>query len=88
MCTKYNTQNTSFSFVGKYVIRFTVTSQYTTILDITKDWAEIKATASEIINDENLDTTHNKTRVSLAGNNLYNINQFIRVVIFNTNNIN
>lgn len=60
------------------MIRFTVTSQYTTILDITKDWAEIKATATEIINDEKIDITHNKAKVSLAGNNLQ----------FNQNNIN
>lgn len=60
----------NFLFTGKYVIRFTVTSQYTTIMDITRDWAEIKATATEIINDEKADSTCNKTKVSLAGRNL------------------
>jgi len=56
-----------FSFIGKYVIRFTVTSQYTTVSDITRDWAEIKATATEVINDEKADSTYNKSKVSLAG---------------------
>lgn len=56
-----------FLFLGKYVIRFTVTSQYTTVLDITRDWAEIKATATEIINDDQADSTYNKSKVSLAG---------------------
>ncbi|KAF0769951.1 histidine decarboxylase isoform X1 [Aphis craccivora] len=55
------------SLKGKYVIRFTVTSQYTTISDITRDWAEIKATATEIINDDKADSTYNKSKVSLAG---------------------
>ncbi|XP_050529750.1 histidine decarboxylase isoform X2 [Daktulosphaira vitifoliae] len=57
------------SLKGKYVIRFTVTSQYTTILDITKDWSEIKETATEIIdehNSNNNDLSYNKTKVSLA----------------------
>lgn len=56
-----------FFFIGKYVIRFTVTSQYTTISDITRDWAEIKATATEIIDDDKADSTYNKSKVSLAG---------------------
>ena len=36
------------SLKGKYVIRFTVTSARTTGDDIIKDWAEIRAVASEI----------------------------------------
>ncbi|XP_017783100.1 PREDICTED: histidine decarboxylase [Nicrophorus vespilloides] len=35
----------------KYVIRFTVTSQYTTNEDIIKDWKEIKFVANEILQD-------------------------------------
>ncbi|XP_034947636.1 histidine decarboxylase isoform X1 [Chelonus insularis] len=35
---------------GKYVIRFTVTSTNTTNEDILRDWAEIKSTATEILN--------------------------------------
>ncbi|XP_025421978.1 histidine decarboxylase [Sipha flava] len=62
------------SLKGKYVIRFTVTSQYTTISDITRDWAEIKATATEIINDEKSDSTYNKTKVSLAETRNWNNN--------------
>ncbi|XP_060856453.1 histidine decarboxylase isoform X1 [Metopolophium dirhodum] len=62
------------SLKGKYVIRFTVTSQYTTISDITRDWAEIKATATEIINDDKADTTYNKSKVSLADTRNWNNN--------------
>ncbi|VVC44138.1 Pyridoxal phosphate-dependent decarboxylase,Aromatic-L-amino-acid [Cinara cedri] len=62
------------SLKGKYVIRFTVTSQYTTVSDITRDWAEIKATATEIINDKKADTTYNKTKVSLAETRNWNNN--------------
>ncbi|XP_067004267.2 histidine decarboxylase [Anabrus simplex] len=36
---------------GRYVIRFTVTSQRTTVDDITRDWAEIRATAQEILQE-------------------------------------
>lgn len=48
-----------------------MTSQYTTISDITKDWCEIKTTATEIIdehNEKNNDLSYNITKVSLAGN--------------------
>ncbi|KAL5236980.1 hypothetical protein ACI65C_004390 [Semiaphis heraclei] len=62
------------SLKGKYVIRFTVTSQYTTISDITRDWAEIKATATEIINDDKADSTYNKSKVSLAETRNWNNN--------------
>lgn len=62
-----NSNSTYLTFTGKYVIRFTVTSQYTTLSDITRDWAEIKATATEIINDDKADSTYNKSKVSLAG---------------------
>lgn len=34
---------------NKYVIRFTVTSQYTTTDDILKDWAEIKGIAADVL---------------------------------------
>lgn len=34
---------------GKYVIRFTVTSTYTTVEDITRDWGIIRAVASEVL---------------------------------------
>ncbi|RZB39013.1 histidine decarboxylase, partial [Asbolus verrucosus] len=36
---------------GKYVIRFTVTSQRTTIEDIVKDWKEIKTIATEVLQE-------------------------------------
>ncbi|XP_050426856.1 histidine decarboxylase isoform X2 [Adelges cooleyi] len=65
------------SLKGKYVIRFTVTSQYTTVLDITKDWAEIKATATEIINEYKIhgsDASFNKTKVTLAETRNWNNN--------------
>jgi len=42
------------SFKGKYVIRFTVTSQNTTEADIVKDWKLIAAAADEVLGDESL----------------------------------
>lgn len=36
---------------GKYVIRFTVTSQRTTNEDILKDWQEIKTVATDVLNE-------------------------------------
>lgn len=42
------------SLKGKYVIRFTVTSTYTTNDDIIKDWNEIRYVASEILEESNV----------------------------------
>ncbi|XP_062547512.1 histidine decarboxylase isoform X1 [Armigeres subalbatus] len=39
------------SLKGKYVIRFTVTSTYTSNDDILKDWTEIKLVTSELLQD-------------------------------------
>ena len=44
------------SLKGKYVIRFTVTSQYTTDADIRRDWLIIQSTCSELLAEEQ-DTT-------------------------------
>nr|ATG31109.1 histidine decarboxylase [Platynereis dumerilii] len=41
------------SFKGKYVIRFTVTSQYTLDEDIKRDWNIIQTTAKIILSEEN-----------------------------------
>jgi histidine decarboxylase len=40
------------SLKGKYVIRFTVTSQYTTLDDIERDWSIIDMWASKILDEE------------------------------------
>ncbi|XP_059470438.1 histidine decarboxylase isoform X2 [Neocloeon triangulifer] len=40
------------SLCGRYVIRFTVTSQYTTAADIAKDWSVIRATASRVLDEQ------------------------------------
>ena len=40
------------SFKGKYVIRFTVTSQNTTRFDIERDWSIIKDIASDVLDEE------------------------------------
>ena len=40
------------SFKGKYVIRFTVTSQYTQNADIVRDWSIIQETARKVLADE------------------------------------
>ncbi|XP_055589690.1 histidine decarboxylase-like [Uranotaenia lowii] len=39
------------SLKGKYVIRFTVTSTYTTSDDILKDWSEIKTVTSDLLQE-------------------------------------
>ncbi|KAL0268988.1 UNVERIFIED_CONTAM: hypothetical protein PYX00_010743 [Menopon gallinae] len=54
------------AFKGKYVIRFTVTSQRTTVDDITKDWFEIKVTAAEILESEKMAVAAPRPRVRLA----------------------
>ncbi|XP_054279364.1 histidine decarboxylase [Macrosteles quadrilineatus] len=55
------------SLKGKYVIRFTVTSSRTTLDDITRDWAEIKTTATEIIYESSDITGAARQRVPLGG---------------------
>ncbi|CAH0762342.1 unnamed protein product [Bemisia tabaci] len=56
---------------GKYVIRFTVTSQRTTSIDIARDWSEIRTTATEILDEFSASTedlpalTITKARVPL-----------------------
>ena len=40
------------SFKGRYVIRFTVTSQNTTRADIERDWDVIRATCDELLAEE------------------------------------
>lgn len=52
---------------GQYVIRFTVTSQRTAIDDITRDWAEIKTTAADVLAESQDIITTRKQRVKLAG---------------------
>ena len=56
------------SLKGKYVIRFTVTSQQTTNDDILKDWNEIKNVTAEICAETNVTI---ERRVPLKGNILY-----------------
>ncbi|XP_021932712.1 histidine decarboxylase isoform X2 [Zootermopsis nevadensis] len=51
---------------GRYVIRFTVTSQRTTGDDITRDWAEIRAVAAEILGEEKKPIVAARARVPLA----------------------
>lgn len=50
----------------KYVIRFTVTSQFTTNEDIVLDWMEIKTVAGEILADVQ-DELKPRTKVLLKG---------------------
>ena len=63
------------SLKGRYVIRFTVTSQRTTGDDITRDWAEIRAVAAEVLGEEKQPPTITRARVPLAGLHLlYQLN--------------
>ncbi|XP_018322462.1 histidine decarboxylase [Agrilus planipennis] len=49
----------------KYVIRFTITSQFTTADDIIKDWKEIKEVTNEIIAENKEGSVIPRVRVSL-----------------------
>ncbi|XP_026471978.1 histidine decarboxylase-like [Ctenocephalides felis] len=42
------------SLKGRYVIRFTITSQRTTIQDVLEDWAEVRRVADEILKERNV----------------------------------
>lgn len=67
------------SFADKYVIRFTVTSQRTTNDDITRDWNEIRNTATEILAELAEETQRvqvtKRTRVPLKGKKLCVLSQ-------------
>lgn len=54
------------SLKGRYVIRFTVTSTYTTNDDILSDWNEIRTVTTELLSDLNIQQV-DKQRVSLKG---------------------
>jgi histidine decarboxylase len=62
---------------GRYVIRFTVTSQRTTGDDITRDWAEIRAVAAEVLGEEKQPITTARARVPLAGTCAYSIVAYV-----------
>jgi len=49
---------------GKYVIRFTVTSQRTTAQDLTRDWAIIRSMATDVLEEYGIVST-NRKRVPL-----------------------
>ncbi|CAB0020201.1 unnamed protein product, partial [Nesidiocoris tenuis] len=49
---------------GQYVIRFTVTSQRTTVDDIVKDWMEIKTTATAVLAE--FEESRPRSKVPLA----------------------
>lgn len=51
----------------KYVIRFTITSQYTTTEDIVKDWKEIKIVTQELLAEYDQIVKAPRVRVPLAG---------------------
>lgn len=53
---------------NKYVIRFTVTSHYTTNEDILKDWKEIRTVATDILDEAGESAIMPRARVPLAGN--------------------
>ncbi|KAK5647194.1 hypothetical protein RI129_002086 [Pyrocoelia pectoralis] len=55
----------------KYVIRFTVTSQFTTVDDIVKDWKEIKVVSESILSEVEEEQNAFKAKVKLAGNTFF-----------------
>jgi len=44
---------------GQYVIRFTITSQRTTVQDLTCDWNQIRSTATDVLKEANIVTVNN-----------------------------
>lgn len=54
------------SLIKTYVIRFTVTSQKTTVDDIVSDWKEIRTVASELLAENELDAVQ-RPRIQLKG---------------------
>ena len=60
----YVKSNLPFSQIGKYVIRFTVTSPRTTLQDIARDWNLIQAFTDEIMGVEK---SNKPNRVPLKG---------------------
>lgn len=69
----------------KYVIRFTVTSQYTTNEDILKDWHEIRTVTNEILTDIEKMQELPRAKVPLKGIYL-NENNCLIIAIFIANN--
>ena len=61
------------SFKGKYVIRFTVTSQYTTEKDIERDWGLIRDTAKRILCEEDSEEETTVTETPISINNKLSI---------------
>merc|ERR1711971_829165 len=49
---------------GQYVIRFTITSQRTTVQDLTRDWNQIRSTATDVLEEAGI-VTANRKRVPL-----------------------
>lgn len=61
---------------NKYVIRFTVTSQYTTNEDILRDWKEIRTVATDIFNESVDDLSKPRAKVPLAGNDINDMKDY------------
>lgn len=60
------------SLKGRYVIRFTITSQRTTIQDVLEDWTEIRRVADGVLKERNVQNGYltaqpTKSRVPLGG---------------------
>ncbi|GLV39593.1 Histidine decarboxylase [Carabus blaptoides fortunei] len=66
MNTRGNVHCVPAALKEKYVIRFTVTSQYTTTEDIVKDWQEIRSVAFEILSESDVHVTVPRAKVPLA----------------------
>lgn len=54
------------SLKGKYVIRFTITSTYTTNEDLLKDWNEVRTVATDLLKELNVNLV-DRSRVPLKG---------------------
>lgn len=61
----------------RYVIRFTITSQYTTNEDIVKDWKEIRTVTQELLGEYETRTKAPRARVPLGGKRKLNDTDYL-----------
>uniref|UniRef100_K1R2A9 Histidine decarboxylase n=1 Tax=Magallana gigas TaxID=29159 RepID=K1R2A9_MAGGI len=67
------------SLKGKYVIRFTVTSQYTTDQDIERDWKIISDTATKVLHDTESEEDEAYSDEEVSSPEVEEEKQFVRV---------
>lgn len=69
------------SIKGKYVIRFTVTSNRTTLDDILNDWSEIRLVTGCVLDEMNIKIA-DRAKVPLKGKEMYIVWVFLFVLLW------